>query len=166
MKHRIMPPCHLFMPNASRAAKSFHGFGRVILFWRRWKIQFDSEIAALAPAEVKVEPAMLAGKERQHSQFAPGHREIPAAVRVGIPLRISAAADECFVPDADDVMIKIVEWIAEMPQKKPAFGIRPIPRGRLRIVNVPKPPDRIELVVKMDFRQIGFWRDNDGVPSG
>jgi len=63
-------------------------------------------------------------------------------------------------------MIKIMQRIAEMPERVPVFGIRPIPRGRDRVVNVAEPPDRIDLVVEMNPRQAGSRRDSDGVPAG
>ena len=153
------------MPGDGQVAKLLLRIRLGRFFRRCGEIHFDSEIAALAPAKVKVEPAALVGEEWQHGQLAPGHRKIPTAIRAGIPLRIFAAADEFPVRNADDVVIEIVERIAEMPQKNPVFGIRPKPGWRNRIIHVPEPPDRIELVVKMNFRQVGIWRDFDAVPA-
>jgi hypothetical protein len=67
-------------------------------------------------------------------------------VRTGISVRISAAPHEFLVGNPDDVIIKVVERIATVPFQFPVLVLRLVPCGRSRIVNIPKPPDRVELV--------------------
>ena len=114
---------------------------------RNGNIDLYSKTAVFAPAEVEVKTAPLAGNERKQNQFAPGHLKVPAAVRTGISLRVFAAPHEFLVGHPNDVIIKVVERVTKMPLHGPMLVIRPVPCGRNRIVNVPKPPDRVELVV-------------------
>ena len=156
--------CYRIALLAGRAETATHGIVYGML-QRFGQVQFDSKIATFAPAEVKIEPAALVRKKRQQRQFASSHRKIPAAVWIRIPLRPAPAAVESFVRHTNDVVIEIVKRIAQAPQKTPLPGIRAIPRRRHRVVNVPEPPNRVELVVEWDVRVIGRRRHGNGVPA-
>src|ERR1017187_9650432 len=132
--------------DASTSGRGMADFVGGLPGWSR-KVELYSEIAVFAPAEVKVEPAALVGKERQQGQFAPGHLKVPAAMRTGISLRIFTAPHEFLVGNSDDVIIEIVERIAKVPLCHPLLVLRFVPCRRHRLVEVFEPPDRVELLV-------------------
>ena len=123
-----------------------------------------TERPVFPPAKIKRDPASFIRDERQQHDFASRQFKIPAAMRIGIPFRVTAAADKIFIRHADDIEIKIVERIAKSPFQSPVRIVGPIPRRRNGIVRIFQPPDRVEFVVEMDFRQVGLRRDMDAVP--
>jgi len=117
-----------------------------------------------APTEIKSDPAPFIREKRQRHDPATHHFKIPAAVRIGIPSRMTAAAADIFVGHSNDVEIEIVKRIAESPLDCPVRVVWQIPCRRHGVVGIFEPPNRIELVVEMDLRQIGFRRNADAVP--
>jgi hypothetical protein len=142
--------------------------GRVVLWMASRQllseVQLQAEVAALAPPGIEFEPAMFVVNERQIHNVPPGDGEIPATVRIGNLLRIPSASHRLFVSNTDHVIAEIREWVAQMPGEVSCSSIRPIPGRRPRFVHVSKPPDRIQLVVKMNGRQVGARRHDDAVP--
>ena len=118
------------------------------------KFQLDSEGAVLAPAEIEGDFRPFVGDEWQNDELAPGDFEIPAAVGVGIPLGVSSAAREGFAGNADDVVVKIMERIAETPFKRAVRVARQIPFRRDGVVGIFQPPDGIYLVIEMNGRNV------------
>ena len=96
--------------------------------------------------------------------MTPGDGVIPAAAWVGNLGRIFTTAHRLLVADADDVIAEVRQRIAEMPGHIPEFGIGTIPVRRTRFVCISEPPDGIDLIVKMDGRQVGAHRHDDTVP--
>src|ERR1035437_5718531 len=119
-------------------------------------IELYPEIAARVPAEVKFKLAVLVTSEWQENNFPPRDREIPTAVGIRDDIGIAPAAHGFFVGDANDVKSKIMERIAEIPFRDAVRVGGQIPCGRHRLVGSFQPPDGIELVVEMDFRQSGL----------
>ena len=119
-----------------------------------------------APAKIEGDFRPFVGDEWQDDELALGDLEIPAAMRVGIPLRVSSAARKGLIGYANYVMVKIVKRIAEMPFKGAVMVTRQIPFRRDRVVGIFQPPEGVELVVEMDGRN-GWGRGyGDGVPPG
>ena len=128
------------------------------------KVQFDAEIAALAPAEIKFEPASFVVDEREIQDMAPGNGVIPAAARIGNAGGIFSATHRLLITDADDIITEVRQEIAKMPGEIPEFGVGAIPVRSVRLVHISEPPDGIDLIVKMDVGQVGAHGHDDAVP--
>ena len=68
------------------------------------EVQFNSEIAALTPAEIKFEPVVFVIDEGQINNPAPGDGKIPAAVRVPDQGGINPITHRFFVRHADHII--------------------------------------------------------------
>ena len=115
------------------------------------EIQFHAEIPTITPAEVEFEPAALIIYKWKAKSSIPTYRPIPAAIR--ICNLIGKASDPCegLVSDPDDVMIEIMERIAQMPHEISAVFALTIGRWRNRIIGIFKPPDGIQFFPGAEF---------------
>jgi hypothetical protein len=120
----------------------------------------------LAPAEIKIEFLSFIRNERQQRQPAPRNLKIPAAMRIGVAFGIMAAADKILVRNPDDIKTKVVEGIAETPFQHAMLVARQILGWRHGFIGIFQPPDRVQLVVEVDFRQGRMGCDLDAVPRG
>ena len=96
--------------------------------------------------------------------MAVGDGEIPTTAGIGNLGRILSAPHGLLVADADDVIAEVCQGVAKIPGDIPEFGIGTIPGRGARFVHISKPPDRIDLIVKMNGGQIGAHWHNDAVP--
>ena len=130
----------------------------------RINIYFDPEIAPISPAKIEIKFGAMIGDKRQPDEFVSRRFEIPATARVRDFIGKPAAARKFLVRDANDVEIEIVHRIAEAPFHAPMMIVGPVPRGRIWVVNVLEPPDRVQLVVEVNRRRLLPRFDRDRVP--
>ena len=123
------------------------------------EIELDAKRPALAPAPIKLEPAMFVIKERKPQPFVAAHGPIPTSVRVEVVRRDAARSREWLVLQSDDVTIEVVTWVAQVPHEIPAAFARTIPIRRDRFVGVAEPPNRVDLSTGAEmvrwFRELG-----------
>lgn len=83
------------------------------------------------------------------------NRPIPATIRICNPIRKTADACEGFVGDTDDVVVKIVEWVADVPRKFSATLTVAVRWGRDWIIGILKPPDWIHFFPRAESVGLG-----------
>ena len=130
------------------------------------EVQFHSKIAALAPAEIEFKPVVFVIDEGQIGDPAPRDGKVPAAIWISNLVRINSRPHGFLVGDADHVIAEIFKRVPHVPHEVPAGAIRTIPGRSVRFVNIPKPPDRIQLVVEVDRGKIGPRHHDHAVPVG
>ena len=130
------------------------------------EVQFYSEIAPFAPAEIKFEPVAFVINKGQIDDPAPGDGKVPAAVRVARHGGMDPVSHRLFVRHPDHIIAEVFKRVAQVPHEIPAGAIRAIPVRRARFINVSEPPDRIDFVIEVDGRKIGARHHDDAVPVG
>ena len=89
------------------------------------------------------------------------HAPIPAVVRVERILGETANASEWFVGQTNNVAIKIVAGITQMPQEITAALAGSVPIGRNWFISVSEPPERVEFLAGAKPVRL-LWNVNNG----
>jgi len=123
--------------------------GRLLLLFS--KVEFHSKIAAFAPAAIKMEPASVIIQEGKSQTFVTGNSPIPTTIWVSNISREAAHTDKRFVGDTHDVKSEIVARVAQTPGKFSGTFSGSIPLGWNRVVGIPEPPDRVQLLTSAEL---------------
>ena len=112
----------------------------------RSEFELQSKRSARTPPAVGSESPPTVGCIRKSQVMNATRAPIPAVVRVESIFGETASPSESFVGKAYNVAVKVMAWIAQMPQEITSALAGSVPVWRDWFVSVSQPPDRIDFL--------------------